>query len=184
MEHLEANKPYIFISNHQSTFDIMTCLYAIPGTARFIAKMELFRIPIFAQGMRAVGMIPIDRGNNKQARESLEKAIKEIQQGVSVIIFPEGTRSRDGHIQPFKKGGFILALKGGISIAPMVISGAKDIMEKKSLRLGKGEIRLDFLPPVDPGQFTYEQRNTFVQYIRSQIVDHFEEISHEVKNEI
>ncbi len=179
LEHLQPGQPYIFMSNHQSTFDIMSCLATIPGTARFIAKQELFRVPVFAQGMRAVGMIPIDRGNSKKARASLDKAIVEIKQGVSVIIFPEGTRSKDGRIQPFKKGGFVLALKGGIPIVPMVISGAMQIMRKKSMFLDKGTIRLEFLPPVDTTQYDYNQRNQLLETIRAQIMERYEQLNTE-----
>ncbi len=181
LEHIKPGQPYIFMSNHQSTFDIMSCLAVIPGAARFIAKQELFRVPVFAQGMRAVGMIPIDRGNSKKAKESLDKAVVEIKQGVSVIIFPEGTRTKDGKIQPFKKGGFILALKGGIPIAPMVISGAMQIMRKKSMFLDKGTIRLEFLPPVDTTGYTYEQRNQLVQEIRTQIIEHYQQLNNEAQ---
>jgi 1-acyl-sn-glycerol-3-phosphate acyltransferase len=181
LEHLKPGQPYIFISNHQSTFDIMSCLAVIPGAARFIAKQELFRVPVFAQGMRAVGMIPIDRGNSKKARESLDKAIVEIKQGVSVIIFPEGTRSKDGNIQPFKKGGFVLALKGGIPIVPMVISGAMQIMRKKSMFLDKGTIRLEFLHPVDTTQYSYDQRNRLLQEVRTQIMERYEQLNKEAQ---
>lgn len=173
LENIKPGQPYVFMGNHQSTFDIMTCLSVIPGTARFLAKQELFRIPIFAQGMRAVGMIPVDRGNREKARKSLEKAVDEINNGVSVIIFPEGTRTRDGNIQAFKKGGFVLALKGGIPIMPMVLSGAREVMQKKDLRLHKGRIRIDFLEPVSTANLTYEDRNSLVEQIRTLIINHY-----------
>ncbi len=174
LEKLDPKQSYLFMSNHQSTFDIMTCLSVIPGTARFLAKQELFRIPVFAQGMRAVGMIPIDRGNSKKARQSLDKAIEEIKKGVSVIIFPEGTRTKDGNIQPFKKGGFVLAIKGGIPIAPMVLTGAMEIMQKKDLRLHKGSIQIEFLEPIPTENYKYEQRQQLIQDIRNSIVTRYE----------
>ncbi len=174
IEKIDLKQSYLFMSNHQSTFDIMTCLSVIPGTARFLAKQELFRIPVFAQGMRAVGMIPIDRGNSKKARQSLDKAIKEIKKGVSVIIFPEGTRTKDGNIQPFKKGGFVLAIKGGIPIAPMVLTGAREIMQKKDLHLNKGTIQIEFLDPVPTENYKYEQRQQLIQDIRDSIVSRYE----------
>lgn len=177
LEKIDPTQPYVFMSNHQSTFDIMTCLAILPGSARFLAKKELFRIPIFAQGMKAVGMIPIDRSNSKKARSSLDKAVQDIKNGVSVIIFPEGTRTRDGNIQPFKKGGFILAIQGQIPIAPMVLSGAMQVMQKKKLYLQKGSINIEFLDPVDTSKFRYENRNELIDGIRDKIVARYKEIN-------
>ena len=173
---LKDGQPYIFMSNHQSTFDIMSCLAYVPGTARFLAKKELFRIPVFAQGMRAAGMIPVDRGNSKKARESIDQAVSEVKKGVSVIIFPEGTRTRDGNIQSFKKGGFVLAIKGGIPIAPIVLSGAREVMQKKEIRLQKGSIKLEFLKPVATEDYGLEQRDNLVKLVRDQIVERYEAI--------
>ena len=175
LDKIDPAQSYVFMSNHQSTFDIMTCLAVLPGAARFLAKKELFRIPIFAQGMKAVGMIPIDRSNSKKARASLDKAVEEIKNGVSVIIFPEGTRTRDGNIQPFKKGGFILAIKGGIPIAPMVLTGAMQVMQKKDLHLQKGSISIEFLDPIDTSNFSYTQRNELIDNIRDKIIARYEE---------
>ncbi len=177
LEKLKPNQPYVFMANHQSTFDIMTCLAVMPGTARFLAKQELFRIPIFAQAMRAVGMIPIDRGNSQKARKSLDEAVQIVKKGVSVIIFPEGTRTRDGNIQNFKKGGFILAMNGGIPIAPVVLTGAMQIMHKKDLYMRKGTIRIDFLNPIETNVFNYEKRNELVSEVRNEIVNRYVEIN-------
>ncbi len=179
LENLEPMQPYIFISNHQSAFDILAHVASIPGTVRFIAKQELFRIPIFAQGMRTVGMIPIDRGNSEKARASLNKAIKILKNGVSVIIYPEGTRSPNGEIKPFKKGGFILALKSGLPIVPTVISGSMHILKKKSFHVNRGHIHVYFLPPVDPSEFSFETRNKLVKKVRDMIVTKYKEVTNE-----
>ncbi len=175
-EKLRKDQPYIFISNHQGAFDILAGVVAIPTTMRFVAKKELFRIPIFAQGMRAVGMIPIDRGNSEQARKSLEEAAKTLQNGVSVLIFPEGTRSLDGNIKPFKKGGFVLALKSGLPIMPMVFTGSLNILRKKSIKVHKGTIHVYFLDEVDVSQYSFEHRNELVKNVRQQIVDVYEKV--------
>ncbi len=172
-EHIDPGKYYIYMPNHQSAFDILACVVAIPGTVRFIAKKELFRIPVFAQGMQAVGMIAIDRGNSAKARETLSKALEKMRRGVSVIIYPEGTRSRDGKIHKFKKGGFIMSIQGQIPIVPIVISGSFEILKKKTLRLGGGFIKVEFLPPVDPTPYTLRERNELVNLVYSQIVSHF-----------
>ncbi|NOX89975.1 MAG: 1-acyl-sn-glycerol-3-phosphate acyltransferase [Calditrichaeota bacterium] len=178
-EKLNPDQPYIFIANHQGTFDILAGVVSIPGTMRFIAKKELFRVPIFAQGMRAVGMIPIDRGNSKEARKTINEAVETLQKGVSVLIFPEGTRSETGEIKPFKKGGFILALKSGLPIVPMVFSGSLQIMKKKSKRLNRGTIHVYFLDPVDTTKYSFETRNELIANVREQIINHYRKISKE-----
>lgn len=170
---IESSRSYVFMSNHQGTFDIMASMASIPGTARFIAKKELFRIPVFAQGMRLAGIIEIDRGNSQRAKRSIEKAVGVVQDGVSVIIYPEGTRSRDGSIQPFKKGGFVLALDAQVPIAPMVISGSLEIMKKKSLKLHRGKIYIQFLDPIPTQGLTYQNRDHLIKTVRSQIIQHF-----------
>jgi len=163
------------MANHESLFDILGAVASIPGTARFIAKKELFRIPIFAQGMKFVGMIKIDRGNSAQARQTINDAIKVIKNGVSVIMFPEGTRSKDGSIKPFKKGGFILATTGKIPIVPMVISGSHRIMRKRSLHLQKGKFKIEFLDPIQIEDKGFEDRNLLVNEVRQKIIDHYDE---------
>jgi len=175
-EKIRKDQPYIFISNHQGTFDILAGVVAIPVTMRFIAKKELFRIPIFAQGMRAVGMIPIDRGNSEKARKTLEEAAKTLQNGVSVLIFPEGTRSLNGNINPFKKGGFVLALKSGLPIMPMVFTGSLNILRKKSIKVHKGTIHVYFLDEVDVSLYSFESRNELVKNVRQQIVNVYEKV--------
>ncbi len=175
-EKIRPAQPYIFISNHQGAFDILAGIVAIPVTMRFIAKKELFRIPIFAQGMRTVGMIPIDRGNSEAARQSLEEAIETLKNGVSVLIFPEGTRSLDGNIKPFKKGGFVLALKSGLPIMPMVFTGSLNILRKKSIKVHRGTIHVYFLDEIDVSQYSFKQRNELVQQVRQQIVNFYEKV--------
>ena len=174
LENIDLDKPYIYIANHQSNFDILACVVAIPGTVRFVAKKELFRIPIFGLGMRMVGMILIDRGRSAEARRALDNAVDKVRQGVSLIIFPEGTRSQDGQIHKFKKGGFVLALNGKFDILPMSISGSRNIMEKHTLRLNKGRIKVHFLKAIPTENFTLEDRNQLVDYVREQIIDHFD----------
>ena len=173
LENIDPTRSYIYMPNHQSAFDILACVVAIPGTVRFIAKKELFRIPIFAQGMLAAGMIPIDRGNSAEAHDTLNRALDKIKNGVSVIIFPEGTRSRDGEIHPFKKGGFYIALLGGIPIVPMVIRGSFQILKKKSLKISHGRIKVEFLPPVETAGRALTERNKLVKEVFRQISDTF-----------
>lgn len=173
-EKISEEIPSVYMGNHQSLFDILGTVVAIPGAARFIAKKELFRIPLFAQGMKFVGMIKIDRGNSAQARQTINNAVKVIKNGVSVIIFPEGTRSRDGSIKQFKKGGFILATTGKIPIVPLVISGSHRIMKKRSLHLRKGKFKIEFLDPIQTEDKRFDDRNKLVNEVRQKIIEHYD----------
>ncbi len=173
-EKIDLNRSYIYVSNHQGTFDILATVAVIPGTVRFVAKKELFRIPLFAQGMRSVGMVEIDRGHSKKARDTINKTADIVKNKVSVIIFAEGTRSEDGKIRPFKKGAFILAMNGKTPIMPMVISGSRHIMKKKNIRLRKGLVKLNFLEPVTPDDPVFEDRNALMEKVRGQIIENYE----------
>ena len=174
LDRFDHNQPYIVMSNHQGNFDILVLGQYLPLTARFVAKKELFRIPLFAQGMKLAGMISIDRGNSAKARAALQKTIDVLKGGVSLIIFPEGTRSKDGQIHRFKKGGFILALETGIPILPVSISGSRHIMEKNSIRLRKGRIKIVFDQPIDPTNYTFAERNKLVEKVRDVIIKNFD----------
>jgi 1-acyl-sn-glycerol-3-phosphate acyltransferase len=173
-DNLDPDQPYVFMANHLSTFDIPATALILPGTVRFIAKKELFKIPLFSHGMSAVGMIKIDRGNSEEARKTINEAVEILRKGVSIIIFPEGTRSRTGEIQPFKKGGFILAMNSQIPIVPVSISGSQYVQRKKSLVLVRGNIKIRILPPVNTAGLKLEDRNTLVQDVRNRIIDAYD----------
>jgi len=174
IENVNSGVPTVFLSNHGSLFDILAAIYTIPGTVRFIAKKELFRIPIFAQGMKLAGMIKIDRGDSAKARETINEAIGIMKKGVSVIIFPEGTRSREGNIKPFKKGGVILAINGKFQIIPMAISGSFHIMKKNSLHLRKGKIKVHFIEPIQTENYQITDRNLLIGKVRDIIVENYD----------
>ena len=139
LEHLDKETPYIYMSNHQGSYDIFALLSCLPVQFRWIAKRELFAIPILGWAMGAANYISIDRSGRRKALESIERAARKIKGGVSVVIFPEGTRSRDGSIQPFKRGGFTLALKSGIPII-----GSFSATEQS----GENKILLFFVVPI------------------------------------
>lgn len=166
-------KPIIFMSNHQSNFDILTLLAHIPVQFRWISKKEVFRTPLMGPAMRKAGYISIDRGNREKAIESLEEAALTIRNGKSVMTFPEGTRSPDGTIRPFKKGLFYLAIKSGVPIIPISIIGSRKIMPKKSLHLDPGNIMVVIGTPIDTGSYTLEHRDELMKKVRSVIKDNF-----------
>jgi len=148
-EHIPGDRPAIFMPNHASNVDILVMYAGHPGQFRWLAKVELFRIPIFGLTMRRAGYIPIDRSDRRKAIVSMGEAARRIADDTSVIIFPEGTRTPDGRLQPFKKGGFMLARQSGVRIVPVAIRGSYQVMAKHSLRIRPGRIELEFFPPVE-----------------------------------
>ncbi|MSN25501.1 MAG: 1-acylglycerol-3-phosphate O-acyltransferase [Geobacter sp.] len=146
-EHL-PDGPLIFMSNHQSNFDILSLLSSMPRQLHWIAKKELFEIPVFGPSMRRGGYIPLDRGDGRKALQSMDEAATAIRQGRCVVMFPEGTRSTDQKLLPFKRGGFILARKAGVPVIPVTINGSGKINPPNQIRLYSGDIQLILHPPV------------------------------------
>jgi len=148
-EKLDAGERYVFISNHQSALDIPIIYVGIGEQISFIAKKELFMIPIFGWGMSAVGHTSIDRGNARKAHASIAKAIGRLKrENVSLILFPEGTRSKDGKLLDFKTASFSLALQAGVKLVPVAIKGAIDRLPPKSSRIVPGEVFLEIGDPI------------------------------------
>jgi 1-acyl-sn-glycerol-3-phosphate acyltransferase len=169
-ENVLTGRPQIFMANHQSDLDILVVLAHIPGQFRWIAKKELFRIPVFGQAMRNAGYIEIDRQDHAKALQSLEEAAQKIRDGKSVVTFPEGTRSKDGTIRPFKQGLFHLAIHAGVPIVPISIIGAHEIMPKRSLMVKPGKITLVIDRPVEVSGYTIETRTELIERIRNAIL--------------
>ena len=174
LENLAPDKPFVFMCNHQSNFDILVLFSALPAQFRWIAKAELFKIPFFGQAMRGAGYISIERKNRKKAIQSLKQAAERIRSGVSVMIFPEGTRSLDGNIGEFKKGGFILAYDAGVPIVPIVLNGTWSIMSKDSLRIKSGNVTFSVLPAVNVVDYSKSDKMKLIEDVREKIVKEFE----------
>lgn len=138
-DHLDKNCSYVFMSNHQSMMDIPVIFKAVPQSVRMVGKEILFKVPFFGAAMRGAGIIPIDRKNLSRAKEQLEDAKKRLQEGLSLWISPEGTRSRAGELLPFKKGGFHVALALETPIVPVYIRGAAEVMPADSLSVVTGK---------------------------------------------
>lgn len=166
-----VKRPNIYMSNHQSNFDIPVLLSAFPAQFRWLAKAELFKIPIFGSSMRGAGAISIDRSNRKSAFASLNLAAKMIRSGTSVMIFPEGTRSDDGQLLPFKKGGFVLSVDAGVPIVPIVISGTHEIMPKGRLLIRRRTVRIDVGAPVQSSDYTRKTKNDLMTHVRSAMLE-------------
>lgn len=146
---IEKNKPYIFMSNHLSFLDGPLLYLIIPQFVRVILKKEIFRIPIIGLGMKQVGFVPVDRKGIRGGKKSIDHAARLIEQkGYSFLIFPEGTRSRSGKLQEFRRGGFFLALASQSPIVPISIQGTYELMPKGSFFVKKGKVRITFHPPI------------------------------------
>lgn len=163
--------PVIFMSNHQSNFDILCLLAAMPFEIHWIAKKELFEIPVFGSSMRRGGYIPLDRGDGRKALQSMDEAAATIHKGKSVVLFPEGTRTTDGKLLPFKRGGFILARKAAVPVIPVTINGSGKINPANKLRLYSGNIHITLHPPVVvPSELRKSEAETWMmENVREQI---------------
>jgi 1-acyl-sn-glycerol-3-phosphate acyltransferase len=168
---LDPKKPYVFMSNHLSSVDIWAVFLAVPVPMRFIAKKSLGQIPIFGWAMKAGRFIFIDRQNAASARRSIEEAANRIRRGCSVVIFPEGTRSRDGRLLPFKKGGFHLAMSSGAEIVPVAIRGSRAIMPSGSLLIRAGTVDLDLGEPISTAGVRAEDRDALIAKVYGRVAE-------------
>lgn len=169
LDNINPKEAYVFAANHQSQFDIFTVLGHLPTQFRWLAKKELFRIPVLGAAMKGAGYIPIDRSNRKEAFKSIDMAAARVREGTSIMIFPEGTRSLDGKLQSFKKGGFHLAIKSQRPIVPVSISGAFSILPKKGFRVRPQLVKVYVGEPVPTAEVSTKDREWLISEIRRRI---------------
>jgi len=151
LERVPSRIASIFMANHVSNLDPPVLLPLIPGRTSVFLKRSLMKIPILGYGMRLAEFVPVDRGGNVEAAlESTQRAKLLLEKGISITTFVEGTRSRDGRLQPFKKGPFFLGMDSGAPCVPVSISGTESLMRKGSLKIRRGVVRVVFHTPVDP----------------------------------
>ena len=145
--------PYVVVSNHQSMADI-ALLAHLPWEMKWVAKQELFRVPVVGWMMRMAGDIPVSRADARSGASALMKARRYLQRHCSVMFFPEGTRARDGRVGRFNDGAFRLALRAGVSVLPVAIEGSRACLPKKNWRFGaRAEVRVKVLRPIAPARF-------------------------------
>jgi 1-acyl-sn-glycerol-3-phosphate acyltransferase len=157
--------------NHASMIDIWAGFVGVPVSFRFIAKKQLSRIPLFGWAMWAGRFIFIDRQNALAARRSIEEAARRIKSGQSVLIYPEGTRTRDGRLMPFKKGGFHLAIDSGTAIVPMAIEGTRALMPRGAMLIRAGEVRLQIGEPIPTAGLGPGDRDRLVKQVHDRIAE-------------
>mgnify|MGYP005843430415 CR=1 FL=1 len=173
VDRIKKEQAYIYAANHQSLFDIFALLASIPYPFCWLAKEELFRIPILGMAMEACGAIPIDRGDRHKAFESINRAAERARLGASIFIFPEGTRSLDGVLQEFKTGGFILAIKSQQPMVPVSISGSHGVMPKRGeWKIRPGVIFMTLSDPIPTEGLTVKDRDRLIRWVRGAIRKH------------
>lgn len=168
MDRIDRHGTYIFICNHVSLFDILGLVARLPRN-NFVAKAELFKIPVFGPGMRVLGTVPMERENQKAAFGSYEIAAARIRSGSSVVVFPEGTRGTSYPIRRFKKGPFVLAIKAAAPIVPVVIYGTLDILPKGKLFLHPRDMDIYLLDAVPTAGMTYDDREQLARTVHDRM---------------
>lgn len=171
-ERVDWREPQVLVCNHVSWYDVFAIAAVLPVGYHFVAKKELERIPLFGMAWKAAGHISIDRSNRQSAVASLRRAGEKIRsERGTVVIFPEGTRSRTGELQPFKKGAFVLAIEAGVPIVPTVVRGSFDIMPPGRWVVRPRRIHLHFCAPVPTSGYTPDQVDVVAARVRDAMLE-------------
>jgi 1-acyl-sn-glycerol-3-phosphate acyltransferase len=170
LERLDLARTYVFTPNHQSIIEVPLMVTYLGRNTAFLAKKELFKIPIFGTGMRQIGIIPVDRSNSAAAIESARKATRKLKSGKSYIVYPEGTRSPDGRPLPFKKGAFLMAMDAGVPVVPITVSGSSRVMPKGKVKVLPGTIRLTIHEPISTAGYSRANVSELVDLVRTRVI--------------
>lgn len=168
-DQLPEGKHFIYMMNHASNLDVPAVFLVLKGEVRALGKKELFRLPVLATAMRMGGFVPIDRSNRESAIESMRVAAGVAREGASFLLAPEGTRSRDGKLLPFKKGGFYLAIDSGVPVVPITVSGAYELMPPGTFAIRPGTIEIFFHPPIPTANLHHKDRARLAREVRDRI---------------
>ena len=169
---LPTDRVYVFMANHQSQLDIPVLEKVLePYNIRFLAKRSLFQIPFFGWGIKALGYVPVEREDPKEGLKSLLLCVDKLKQGISLVIFPEGTRSPDGKLLPFKSAGFVVPIKAKVPVVPVVIKGTRDILPKGKLwfSLNRKEVEVYIGKPILTEKYSLKQRKELSKLVRMQM---------------
>jgi 1-acyl-sn-glycerol-3-phosphate acyltransferase len=175
LERVPMDRSYVYVSNHASMFDIPAILAMVPDQIRIVYKKELNWIPIFGWGLKLGSYIAIDRKHGADARRSLDEAAEKLRTGASALLYAEGTRTRDGTLQPFKRGAFNLAMKAGVPIVPLTVNGSYKLMPKSSFVVQPGEVELVLEAPIEIRGSGKEEEMRLMADVRTAIAKHYKE---------
>jgi 1-acyl-sn-glycerol-3-phosphate acyltransferase len=174
LENVDPRRPSVFMSNHQSVIDTGALVLTLPGSWRFVAKRELTWIPFFGWALWMGGHVIVDRANRTRSIASLRRAAERVRDGISVIIFPEGTRSETGEMREFKSGGFHLALEAQVPIVPVTVSGSRQLTPKRSLRVESGRVLVRYGKPIATRGLRVADREALKRQVRGAIAAGYE----------
>lgn len=177
-ENIVRDRAAVYAVNHTSNVEppiVYAALSALFPRIRVLYKAELRKLPILVRAFDLAGFIPLERGNRDQSRPAIERAVDALRDGNSFLIFPEGTRSRTGELLPFKKGGFIMALKGQAAVVPVAISGARDAMKRGSLIIRPVRVTVSFGTPIETAGLTMDERDVLIAQVRDAVAELLQE---------
>jgi 1-acyl-sn-glycerol-3-phosphate acyltransferase len=172
-QHIQRGASYVFLSTHQSYMDIPAMLGYLPAQLRIAAKKSLFRIPFMGWHLTRAGHIPIDRSSTQNAVASMQKAADYLRNGICAFVFPEGTRSRDGYLHRFKKGGFKLAIQANVPIIPITIIGSRQVLPPDEIIFRPGPIDMYVDAPIPTTGLTDEDLEALIQTVYDRMAEHF-----------
>ncbi len=174
IENVPTSGGVLFVANHQSNFDIPILIAHVPRDKGFIAKLELLKVPSFGRWMKYIGCVFIDRKDPRQSLKDINDAAERLKSGHSLVIFPEGTRSADGTVAPFRAGGLKLALKAKVPVVPVTISGSKNIMPKGTSLIKSASVKVIISPPLVPDEFTKMDSTQISEKVRNIIISNLQ----------
>lgn len=166
--------PCIFMPNHLSYLDGPILAVTTPYLLRAMVKKSAFKLPLIGTGMTLAEFVKVDRKNFKAAARAVDEVIEKLKKGISFMIFPEGTRSPNGKLQQFKRGGFLIALRSGVKIVPVAIKGAYEVMPRHRFSIKPGKIEIVYLPPVNPEKYNESEVNLLMEEVRKRIENELE----------
>mgnify|MGYP003290890224 FL=1 len=169
LEHIQQGQSYVFVSNHQSMFDVWLIYGWLPVIFKWLMKAELRKVPFVGTAGKAAGHIFVDRRNPKAAMESMEEVKKQLKDGVCTVIFPEGTRTKDGQVGRFKRGAFQIALDLQLPVVPISLSGCYNVLPKGKPFVYRRPVRMYVGEPIDITQF--ENNNDAIEFVRSKVIE-------------
>ncbi len=166
-DRLEPDQAYVFVCNHQSNADPPIAFLVIHRTLAVLAKASLFKLPVLGTVFTRAGFVPVHRRDRERAIGAVERAAAGLRGGTDFLVFPEGTRSPDGRLLPFKKGPFVMAIEAGVPVAPIVIAGTREIQPKGSWVIRPGRVDVTFLDPIPTAGLQYEDRDQLLRRVRA-----------------